>query len=86
MKKTSKIAAAAALGLGLVMMGADAVSAAVVCNGEGACWHVRHAYAYHPEFGIVVHPDNWRWGAGEHYAWREHAGRGYWRHGAWVRF
>jgi hypothetical protein len=47
----------------------------------------RHAnYNYSPSFGIVVHPDNWRWGANDHYSWREHSGRGYWRNGAWVRF
>ena len=84
--KPVKIAAAAALGIGLVTMGAQAASAAVACNAEGFCWHVRGSYAYRPEFGVVVHPDNWRWGANEHYRWREHAGRGYWRNGAWIRF
>jgi hypothetical protein len=84
--KLAKIATATALGLGIVTMGANAASAAIVCNAEGACWHVHGRYAYRPEFGVVVHPDTWRWGANEHYAWREHTGRGYWRHGAWVRF
>jgi hypothetical protein len=69
----------------LVAMQATA-SASVVCNGEGQCWHVRRAYAYAPAYGVVVHPDNWRWGAGEHYAWREHPGRGYWRGGVWIHF
>ena len=86
MKTASKIAAGAMLGLSALAMSASVASAAVVCNGEGACWHVRRPYAYAPAYGVTVHPDNWRWGRGEHYAWREHAGRGYWRHGAWTRF
>jgi len=86
MKRISKIAAAALLGFSVVTISATAASAAIACNAEGACWHVRKPYAYRPEFGVVVHPDNWRWGPNEHYAWREHRGRGYWSHGAWVRF
>jgi hypothetical protein len=86
MKRNSKIAAAALLSLGFLTAGATAASAAIVCNAEGACWHVRHPYAYRQEYGVVVHPGNWRWGASEHYAWREHGGRGYWRNGVWVRF
>ena len=86
MKRASKIAAAALIGLSALTISATAASAAVVCNGEGACWHVRRPYAYRPEFGVVVHPDNWRWGPGDHYVWREHRGRGYWDHGAWRRF
>jgi len=86
MKKAPKFAAAAVLALSAVTMSAGAASAAVVCNGEGQCWHVHHPYNYRPEYGVVVHPDNWRWGPNDHYAWREHRGRGYWRNGAWVRF
>lgn len=86
MKKAPKLAAAALLGLSVVTMSATAASAAIACNGAGQCWHVRHRYSYRPEYGIVVHPDNWRWGAHDRYVWREHAGRGYWRDGRWVRF
>ena len=86
MKLAPKIAAAALLGLGAVSLTATAASAAIVCNGEGACWHVRRPYAYAPAYGVVVHPNGWRWGPGERYAWREHAGRGYWRGGVWVPF
>ena len=86
MKQTTKFAAAALLGLSALSFTATAASAAVVCNAEGACWHARRAYAYKPEYGVVVHPDNWRWGERDHYTWREHAGRGYWHNGAWVRF
>lgn len=86
MNKSSKIVAAALLGLTAVVASAGTASAAIVCNAEGQCWHVRHPYAYAPGYGVVVHPNGWAWGPGEHYAWREHAGRGYWRGGVWVRF
>ena len=86
MKPAAKIAAVALLGLSAPGVSATAAAASIACNAEGACWHVRRPYAYRSEFGVVVHPDNWRWGPNEHYEWREHRGRGYWRHGAWVRF
>jgi hypothetical protein len=86
MNRLSKVASAALLGLSALTASAATASAAIVCNAEGACWHVRHPYAYAPAYGVVVHPDNWRWGPGEHYTWREHAGRGYWRGGVWVKF
>jgi hypothetical protein len=86
MKTTTKIAAAAILGLVSTAAIAPAASAAVVCNGEGECWHTHQAYTYAPEYGVVVHPDSWRWGADEHYRWHEHGGRGYWRNGVWIRF
>jgi hypothetical protein len=33
---------------------------------------------------VVVHPNDWRWGPQEHYSWREHEGRGYWRGDRWM--
>ena len=84
MKLAHKAVFAALLGIGA--LSASTASAAIVCNAEGQCWHVRRPYAYAPSYGIVVHPNNWQWGPGEHYAWREHPGRGYWRNGVWVRF
>jgi len=78
------LGAAVAL-LGLTALASDA-SAAVACNREGECWHVRNAYKYQPEFGVVVHENGWKWGARDHYRWREHTGRGYWRNGIWIRF
>ena len=86
MKLAPKIAAGALLGLTAAAMSASVASAAIVCNAEGACWHVRRPYAYAPAYGVVVHPDAWRWGPRDRYVWREHPGRGYWRHGAWVAF
>ena len=86
MKSVKLLMAAAMLTGGLVAMSAAPASAAIVCNAENVCWHTHHAYNYHPEFGVVVHEDGWKWGPTDHYTFREHAGRGYWRNGAWVRF
>jgi hypothetical protein len=86
MNTMTKFAAAALIAVSGLAISATAASAAVVCNAEGACWHTKRAYTYHPEYRVVVHPNNWRWGDKDHYSWREHAGRGYWRNGVWVRF
>jgi hypothetical protein len=86
MNRLSKAATAAVLGISALAASATTASAAIVCNGEGVCWHVRHPYAYAPGYGVVVHPDNWRWGPGARFTWREHPGRGYWRGGVWVAF
>lgn len=77
---------AAALIMGVVTLASGPASAAVVCNRDGECWHAAHAYRYRPAFGLTVHENNWRWGPSEHFTWREHTGRGYWRNGVWVRF
>jgi len=81
-----KLAAAALIAIGGSIALSSTASAAIVCNGEGQCWHVHHPYKYAPGYGVVVHPNSWRWGPGEHYVWREHPGRGYWRGGVWVTF
>jgi hypothetical protein len=86
MNKLGKLAAAAVLGASAVALTATSASAYIACNANGTCWHVRNHYVYHPEFGVVVHPDGWRWGASDHYTWREHRGRGYWRNGVWITF
>ncbi len=65
---------------------ATAASAEIVCNRDGDCWHVKHHYRYHPDFGLVIHPDHWRWHDHHKYHWREHEGRGYWRNGIWIQF
>jgi hypothetical protein len=76
----------AALCTGLMM--ASSASAAIVCNRDGDCWHVKGRYAYRPEFGLVVHPNNWRWGVHDRFRWREpvREERGYWRGGVWIHF
>lgn len=86
MKTALKLAAAAALSAGILGATTVGASAAIVCNRDGDCWHVRDHYDYRPEFGVVVHPDDWRWRAHDRYHWREHEGRGYWHSGVWVSF
>jgi hypothetical protein len=86
MKMALKLAAAAAMGAGLLAASTSAASANVVCNRDGDCWHVHERYDYRPEFGLVVHNDDWRWRHHGRYHWREHDGRGYWRSGVWVTF
>jgi hypothetical protein len=86
MNKFGKLAVAAVMGASAVALTATSASAYIACNSNGTCWHVHSHYMYHPEYGVVVHPDNWRWGAGDRYTWREHRGRGYWRSGVWVTF
>jgi hypothetical protein len=85
MKKIAVTAAAAALGLVTL---ATSASAAIVCNREGDCWHVKNKYAYRSEWGLVVHPNHWRWGVHEKFRWREpvREERGFWRGGVWIRF
>jgi hypothetical protein len=86
MNKAPKLAILALVAAGGLAGAASQASAAVVCNAERVCWHVRSHYDYKPEWGLVVHPNRWHWARTEHYQWREHRGRGYWRNGAWVRF
>jgi len=71
------------LSSGLLALSTVNASAAIVCNGN-VCWHAREAYEYPPEARVVVHPDDWRWGPGERFVWREHEGRGYWRDNRWI--
>ena len=86
MSPLKKTALAVTLAAGAIFATSTAASAYIVCNREGECWHVKHRYAYHPEFGLVIHPDGWRWRRHEHFVWREHDGRGYWRNGVWIAF
>jgi len=86
MKKALRKTSVALLGLSALALTASGASAAVVCNRAGECWHTQADYVYKPEFGLVVHPNDWKWGADEHFVWREHEGRGYWRDGVWITF
>ena len=84
MNTRSKIVALALAGAGLVGLSSLNASAAIVCNDAGDCWHTHEAYTYPPGSHVVIHPNDWRWGPGEHFAWKEHEGRGYWQGGNWV--
>ena len=72
--------------VGVLALSATTASAAIVCNDDGDCWHAKKGNAYRPEFGVHVHPNNWKWAHNDHYRWREHEGRGYWRSGVWIGF
>jgi hypothetical protein len=75
----------AAAAAGLLAVSAVDASAAIVCAGP-VCWHAHETYDYPPDARVVVHPDGWRWGREEHYTWREHEGRGYWRGDRWMEW
>ena len=86
MKRFAKLTVSALFAASALALTATSAAAYIACNGEGQCWHVHRQYVYHPEYGVVVHSNDWRWGQGERYEWREHRGRGYWHSGVWVRF
>jgi predicted porin len=83
MRRIVKVALAAASALAIA---AGSASAAIVCNNEGDCWHVKgKADFYKSEHGVHVHPDNWKWAQNEHFKWHEHKGHGYWKSGIWIK-
>jgi hypothetical protein len=83
MTSLSKILLGAVTGAGLLAFSAVSASAAIVCSGS-VCWHTHERYVYPPDAAVVVHPDDWRWGPSEHFTFREHEGRGYWRGDRWM--
>ena len=87
MKTFANLTLAALMGVGAVALVSTSASAAVVCNHDGDCWHAQHGdYPDHPRFGLIIHPDDWRWKDNEKYHWHEHAGRGYWEGDTWKTF
>ena len=84
MNMRSNIVALALSAVGVLAFSSLSASAAIVCNNSGDCWHTHRAYAYPPGARVVIHPNHWHWGPGQHYAWREHPGPGYWHGGIWV--
>ena len=88
MKNITKAAFAAMLAVGGLSVAATSASAAIVCNNDGDCWHVKDHYDYPASYGVVVHDDNWKWEDRDaaRYRWREHEGRGYWHDNTWVTF
>jgi hypothetical protein len=83
MKLATKLLAAAAIGSAALSFSALNAAAAIACVGP-VCWHSHEAYDYPSNAGVVVHGDDWRWGANDHYSWREHEGRGYWKGSNWT--
>ena len=88
MKTATKMALVAMASGTMFGLMVTTASARIVCNKDGDCWHVKKDFDYRPEFGLVIHPNDWKWKEGEHNKWREHAGegRGYWQGGAWLQF
>lgn len=86
MKTVTKFLSAAVLSAAAIVLTTESASAWVACNREGECWHTHDRYAYRGEWGVVIHPDGWRWRDRDHFRWREHEGRGYWRNGIWITF
>ncbi len=84
MNSRSSIVALALSAFGVLGLSSLNASAAIVCNNDGDCWHAQKEYVYPPAAHVVIHPDTWRWGSGQHYVWKEHEGPGYWRGGTWV--
>ena len=78
----------ALIGAGGLAFVATSASAAIVCNADGDCWHVKEQYTYAPAYGVTVHDDAWKWEDHDaaNYRWREHEGRGYWHNNVWVTF
>jgi len=85
MTSVSKTLLGAAMGAGVLVFSVVNASAAIVCNGN-VCWHTHESYDYPADARVIVHPDDWRWGPSEHFAWREHEGRGYWRGDRWTNW
>jgi hypothetical protein len=83
--RSSKSVLAMIMGVGVLALSAVSASAAVVCSGR-VCWHTHADYDFPRGARVIVHPDDWRWGPRERFAWREHEGRGYWRGGRWTEW
>ncbi len=85
MTSLNKALLGAAAGAGLLAFSTVGASAAIICSGN-VCWHATETYEYPAESHVIIHPDSWRWGPGEHFSWREHEGRGYWRGERWIEW
>jgi hypothetical protein len=85
----AKTVTVAAMAGGLLMAGATAASADVVCNRFHECWRVPSHYNYPVEVGGVWHTDHW-YKAHAHdpaFIWRADRGdHGYYRNGVWIAF
>lgn len=73
------------MGASILAVSAVTASAAIVCRGS-TCWHTHESYEYPPTAHVIIHPDDWKWGPRERFAWREHEGRGYWSGRRWTEW
>jgi hypothetical protein len=86
MNTRTKLFVLASSGLSLLAMSSLSASARIVCNVDGDCWHVQQEYAFPQGAHVEIYPNDWHWKEGEHHAWKEHEGRGYWHGGQWEAF
>ena len=73
---------AAAVGVAAFATSTLTASAYIACTGN-VCWHVMERHEYPTHARVVIRNDDWKWKRHEHYRWREHEGRGYWRGSRW---
>jgi hypothetical protein len=85
MTRFGRLILGAAMGAGVLAFSGLTASAAIVCSGN-ECWHTHSMFRYPAEAHVIVHPDGWRWAPHDHFAWREHEGRGYWQGDTWRDF
>lgn len=85
MRAFNKLVFGSLIGAAVLTVSAVGASAAIVCS-DNACWHVQDTYSYPSEARVVVHKDDWKWGADDKYKWREHKGRGYWHGDNWTEW
>jgi hypothetical protein len=86
METLSRLTIIALVAACALAMTATSVSARIVCNEDGDCWHVHGDYDYALTLGLTIHPDDWKWKEGERHRWREHEGKGYWKGKDWKEF
>jgi hypothetical protein len=60
MKINPTIGLAVALGLTAFTFSVSTASAAIVCNDDGDCWHVKNKYTYPPSVQLHVYGDEGR--------------------------
>ena len=46
---------------GILALSVIGASAAIVCNEDGDCWHVKQSYDYPPDVRVHVYGDDWKW-------------------------
>src|SRR4029079_4330883 len=46
---------------GILALSVTGASAAIVCNEDSDCWHVKQAYDYPPDVRVHVYGDDWKW-------------------------
>jgi hypothetical protein len=75
------------LGAAALVAATAPVSARMVCNAEGDCWHTDSRPVV-PGVRFEAHPDDWyfhqHWDGGDRHYRDYHEGRGYYKGGVWI--